>query len=1046
MKSTSRFLFSLVLCLLVAGLTVSLASAQPAPDLDRIREEIAANGWSFTVTDRFISQVTPDRRALLRGYNPPPGYEDELRRHLKIYPVDKALPTSLDWRELNGVTSVKDQGECGSCWAFAATGEMESFVKIYYGVDLNLSEQQVISCNPYGAGCDGGWASAAYYVWQHQGGVLEDCDPYQADDQPVIPCTQANYRKYATIVDYNYIANDVTQIKAALQYGPVCTAVDAGPEFEAYGGGCYDVPGGATNHLVLIVGYDDRSCGGNGAWIIKNSWGPDFGESGYIYVQYGAASTGTSCTQLVYNAPPTVVTVDPQLGSEPLYGDQTVDVNWSTSGDPLGLVDIYLGIDGNCAETPLALDVANTGSYTVTIPNSGTDRASLVVAAAGDPLQGYGFNAQPLRIIGHKTRYVSAAGSATPPYESPATAAHTIADAVNVCTGIDTVLVAGGDYVESVAISSTVCLRGSWDPAFTAQDIDAHPTRLQGGTSALRFYPDSGDLGAVDRFVFHDCYAGTYSEPESGQHGAAVYGIGASPTITNCVFTGNQAGSTGGNSSGGALCFVGGSPVVAHCTFTSNAAGRGGAVAVYEGADVTISDCTFDGNTLLGSQESNVGSHLYGRGATLHIDGAAFTGGTAAYRGGAVALDTCVTDMTDCAVTGASALQGGGGLEVVTGSLAMLRCVVADNSTGTGYGAGLEVGGTDLDLQNVRFSGNTGASLGGGLSASGCSGAIGSCLFTGNSAGLVGGLMASSDVGLVVRDCIVTGNAGGGLLGGGAAFTADYNDVWGNTGSDYVSTTPGVHDLSCDPLFVDAAAGDYGLASGSPCVDAGDPDPACADPDGSRADVGLCGGPGADFVAPARVPELTVSGLGSGSWRLDWTPGSEADLSHYVVYCDSAAVFTPAAEKVLRTIPHPAAACTVSTTLPAGYFLVAAVDAAGHGGGYSPAAAFDAGGISPVPDLDLPRALAITQVAPNPFNPTTVISFDVPRSGPVSLAVFDVRGRRVRTLVDASLEAGRHRVTWDGRDAHGAAAASGVYFARLKDATARTTFKMVLAK
>lgn len=95
---------------------------------------------------------------------------------------------------------------------------------------------------------------------------------------------------------------------------------------------------------------------------------------------------------------------------------------------------------------------------------------------------------------------------------------------------------------------------------------------------------------------------------------------------------------------------------------------------------------------------------------------------------------------------------------------------------------------------------------------------------------------------------------------------------------------------------------------------------------------------------------------------------------------------------------------------------------------------------------DLPRALAITQVAPNPFNPTTTISFDVPRAGPVSLAVFDVRGRLVRTLVDASLEVGRHRVTWDGRDAHGAAAASGVYFARLRDATARKTIKMVLAK
>ena len=180
----SALLFGLIM---VAALPV-LAAGLDAPDIQELQRQIDANGWKFEVDDHFSSTLTPELRANLRGYNPPADYQQVLEQHLKIYPIDKGtLPSNLDWRHVDGITPVKSQGTCGSCWAFAATGEMEAFIKIYYGIETNLSEQQSISCNPYGSGCSGGWAPASYYVFQNYGAVLENCAPYLEMDPPAAP-------------------------------------------------------------------------------------------------------------------------------------------------------------------------------------------------------------------------------------------------------------------------------------------------------------------------------------------------------------------------------------------------------------------------------------------------------------------------------------------------------------------------------------------------------------------------------------------------------------------------------------------------------------------------------------------------------------------------------------------------------------------------------------------------------------------------------------------------------------------------------------------
>jgi predicted outer membrane repeat protein len=1022
----------------------SIAIGQDAPDIRELQRQIDANGWKFEVDDHFTKTLTPEARANLRGYNPPEGYEQELKEHLKIFPIDKdGLPSSLNWRDMDGITPVKNQGECGSCWAYAATAEMEAFIKIYYGIETDLSEQQSISCNPYGAGCDGGWATASYYVFQNYGAVLENCSPYRAMDPPVAPCTQDSFLKYGTITGYNSIANDVDQIKAALQYGPVCTGIDASAAFEAYTSGCYDVPGVGTNHLVLIVGYDDRSCGGNGAWLIKNSWGPGFGDGGYITVQYGAGSVGRSVTQLQYAEPPVSIVINEEIYTTPLYGDQSVDIQWTTSGDPIGTVDIWLGVDGDCHDILVEEDVPNTGSYSWMVPNLGTDFASLVIFPSTGTETGFDYTEDPLKIIGHKTRYVSSAGSNTPPYETSATAAHTIGEAVTACTGTDTVLVGGGDYIGTVTVSSTVKIRGSWDPTFSVQDMESHPTRLQGGSSSLRFYAGAEDFGGVEDVVFHDCTGGTGSVPVAGQHGGAIYSLGASPTIRNCVFENNRAAAGGGIGFGGAICFVDGTPIVENCEFTGNIASSGGAVAVFGTAAATFTDCTFTDNNCSEIMAGYHGGAFYVEGASLTVDGGIMSGNLNVYKGGALAMTGGQVILDRVLVEGNVTTNGGGAILTEGGSLELRNAILVGNQGGIGSGGGVESMGTSLVFRNTRFSGNTTGNIGGGVFAFSATGVVENCQADGNVGSSIGGMFLMGAGDLQVRNNMVFANDAGGLLVAGTGATEDWNNIWNNTGGDNMSGTPGAHDLSLDPLFVDAAAGDFGLACYSRCIDGGEIDPQCADPDGSRADIGLLGGPAADFVAPAAVAGLVLDDVGGGEIRLTWVPGSEPDLDRYVIFRDSTELFVPNPDKALAFVQHPTA--TFDDIPPAGdwYYLVAAVNMGGYGGGYSDRVYTS--GVSAVGDA-MPKIMAIALIAPNPFNPRTTIHFDVGRTGLVQLGIYDVRGRLVKDLVTGTLVSGRHEVVWDGRDRRGRSAAAGVYFVRMTGEGKSLTSKMVLAK
>ncbi len=1034
-----------VLLSLVTAFLLSLAlPVLAAPDLQELQRRIDRNGWSFEVKDTFTASLTDEERQNLRGYSPPPGYEQVLRDHLKIFPVDRDLPGNFSWYDNEGVTPVKDQGECGSCWAFAATAELESRIKIQYGQTLDLSEQQVIQCNPYGADCDGGWSNAAYFVFNTNGAVLENCYPYL--DPSFASCAEEEFKPYGFISGWHSIANDELQIKTALMDGPICTAVFAGAEFEAYAGGCFDVPGGMTNHLVLIVGYDDRACDGNGAWLIKNSWGTDFGVGGYIWVQYGAASVGTAMTQLEYTEPATTFLLNGSIAASPVYADSTYTLTWNTLGDAVPEVDIWFGDGGHCHDYPVVENLPNTGSYEWIVPNQGTNRGSLVIHPSSGTRHGFDITEEYIQVIGHRTRYVSSTGGNTAPYLTPATAARDINDAVAACTGTDTVLVAGGTYIGTVAVGTTVKLVAGFDDDFSVCDPVAFPTVITSGSSGMRFYPDSGTFGGADGFIFRNCTGGNTPDPVTGQHGGGVYVKGASPTIANCLFENNQAAYSLGTGFGGAVCVVGGNPHFVNCTMTGNRASNGGAVGVFAGASARFSDCRITANTCSDSLPTFTGAGVYVDGAEILLEGGTVTGNGGSGHGGGLHLSNAQATLDAVEVRGNRTLGNGGGINAHASELTLRRATLVENLSYAGSGGAVYSDSTFHDFRNTLVRGNSCQSNGGGLYGFVFGGLLENCVVHDNSASSNGGMMVySSENEVLLRNNIVTGNTGGGITAMGNNLVTTSNNAWNNTGGDWLFTTPGAGDLSLDPLFVDAEGGDFGLAQYSPCIDRGADDPGCLDPDFGRADMGLHGGPEALAVAPDRVLGAELTSLGAGQWRLDWAASEAPDVDHYVVYRDTMQDFLPSAAKAVATVAHPAN--TYQDTPPfACYYLVVAVDAAGHSGGYSDRVYTEPDISGVEDDNQLPRSLALTAVVPNPFNPATTISFDVPRSGRVRLAVFDIRGRMVSRLVDEVRPAGRHSVRWNGRDQRGHAVSAGVYFARLEDGRQVSTSKMVLAK
>ncbi|CAD7697514.1 unnamed protein product [Ostreobium quekettii] len=196
-------------------------------------------------------------------------------------------PAFVDWREYGVVTEVKDQGGCGSCWAFSAVGAVESINAINTGMLFSLSEQELVDCVTQDYGCGGGTMDDAFNFTVQHGLTLESDYKYKGWDEGCKRRKEKLY--YGTIDGYKDVQQTEHALKRAVAGQPVSVAIDASSmAFQFYAGGIYDEPCGTElDHGVLVVGYQSNTRHKEGYWIIKNSWGADWGDEGYIKFRMG---------------------------------------------------------------------------------------------------------------------------------------------------------------------------------------------------------------------------------------------------------------------------------------------------------------------------------------------------------------------------------------------------------------------------------------------------------------------------------------------------------------------------------------------------------------------------------------------------------------------------------------------------------------------------------------------------------------------------------------------------------------------------------------
>ncbi|XP_078432131.1 vignain-like [Wolffia australiana] len=249
-------------------------------------------GLPYNLTDTKFADMTNEEFRARQMYmysqsNALATTEEEELSFESSQPYEARLPPRVDWRKRGAVTPVKDQRQCGSCWAFSTVAAVEGINHIKTGKLVSLSEQQLIDCDVKNGnqGCNGGLMTLAFKYIKNNGGLTTESNyPYDATDGA---CDRRKASdSVVTITGYKNVAmNNEQALQEAVSRQPVSVAIDAGGfAFQMYSsgvlsGGC----GLALDHAVTVVGYGEES--GSKYWLVKNSWGRNWGEEGYVKIK-----------------------------------------------------------------------------------------------------------------------------------------------------------------------------------------------------------------------------------------------------------------------------------------------------------------------------------------------------------------------------------------------------------------------------------------------------------------------------------------------------------------------------------------------------------------------------------------------------------------------------------------------------------------------------------------------------------------------------------------------------------------------------------------
>ena len=269
-------------------------SQQFKDNFGTIMSHNSMNGNTYQLAINEFADYTPEEFKRLLGFKAP---ARRLRQAVEVTdePVT-ATHSEIDWRAKGGVNAVKNQGSCGSCWAFSTIGALEGAFFAETGKLLNLSEQQLVDCSKENenAGCNGGLMDDAFEHLKTKGSVLQTDYPYTGRDNV---CYEDKKTGQVKVVEFHDIKEgDQDELAEALQKQPVSVAIEADRlAFQFYSKGILDgtACGQNLDHGVTAVGYGKEN--GKEYFIVRNSWGASWGEAGYIRIAKNDSVKGGVC-------------------------------------------------------------------------------------------------------------------------------------------------------------------------------------------------------------------------------------------------------------------------------------------------------------------------------------------------------------------------------------------------------------------------------------------------------------------------------------------------------------------------------------------------------------------------------------------------------------------------------------------------------------------------------------------------------------------------------------------------------------------------------